>query len=107
MRFEETPRAFVAYFANSRIRDELLIKQISRELVELVGKVPKGKLLVLDFAAVRSMSSEMIGELVLLKKKSKAADVEVRLRNICPPIMSIFTMTRLDKVFHISEGNDD
>ena len=102
MRFDERRHVLIAYFTEHRLRDELLIKKIGEELNKLVGEVPDGKRLVLDFTAVQSMSSGMMGVLVVFNKNCKAANVDLSFRNVSPAVMEVLRLTRLDKVFEIA-----
>jgi anti-anti-sigma factor len=102
VRFDKRQHVLIAYFTEYRLSDEHLIKQTADELDELVGKVPDGKRLVLDFTAVRSVSSEMVGVLVVFNTNCKVANVELRFRNISPAVMKVLRMARLDKVFEIA-----
>ena len=105
MRIEERRNATVAYLCNTRIFDELLVSKTGDEIDQLVNNVLGKKRLVLDFSSVEFMSSAMIGRLVLVNKAAKAANRDLRLRNICPWMMKVFRLTRLNKLFKIGEGN--
>lgn len=92
-------------FTSQKILSDVLIAQIGRELLELADEA-NGKM-VLDFQGVTFMSSAMIGKIVLLNKKCKAANTIVKLCNIAPSIMEVFEITRLNKVFSIYESVDE
>ncbi len=109
MRFDEREHVLIAYFTEYRLRD-FLVKQISDELDKLLGKVPDGKTLVLDFTAVQSVSSGMIGVLVVFSKNCKTAEVDLRFRNLSPAVKEVLRITPLDNVYEIvggSYGEDD
>jgi len=95
----------IAQFTHQKLYDNALIAQIGSELVELADRAD-GKML-LDFQGVMFMSSSMIGRVVILNKKCKADDIELKLCNVSPFIMEVFEVTRLDKVFTISDSVDD
>ena len=101
MRFDERQHVLIAYFTEYRLRDEHLIKQTGEELNQLVGRVSDGKRLVLDFTAVQSVSSEMVGVFVVFNKTCRAAGVDLRFRNICPAVMEVLCLAKLDKVLDI------
>ena len=105
MRFDERRHVLIAYFTYYRIRDELRIKEIGDELNNLVGRVPDGKRLVLDFTAVQRVSSEMIGMLAVFNKSCKAAEVDLRFRHLSPGVKEVLGMARLDSVYEIADGN--
>ena len=105
MRFEETPNARLVFFTDSKIVEESHIRKISDELNEHIGSICQGKRLVLDFNGVQFMTSAMLGRLVLVRKAAAAASVELKLRNICPPMFTVFRVTSLNRVFSIGEGS--
>ena len=102
MRFDERQHVLIAYFTEYRLSDEHLIKQTGDELDELVGKVPDGKRLVLDFTAVQALSSEMVGVLDVFNKNCKAANVELRFQSMSPTVMEMLRLAGLDDVFQIA-----
>lgn len=93
----------IVYFNDARILDATEIDQVKREVVALIEKAKDGKML-LNFQEVRFMSSSMLGALVTVSKKCKAAEVQLKISNIAADLMQVFTMTRLDKLF---EFHDD
>ena len=102
MRFDERKHVLIAYFTEYRLSDGHLIKQTGDELDELVGRVPDGKRLVLDFSAVQSMSSEMVGVLDVFNKNCTLADVDLRFRSMSPTVMEMLRLAGLDNVFQIA-----
>ena len=105
MRFDEKPYARVFFFTDSKIVEESHIRKIGEELNEQIASLPQGKRLVLDFKGVDFMTSAMLGRLILLHKAARAATVELKLRNLCPPMIQVLRVTSLHKVFSIGEGN--
>ena len=106
MRFDERQHVLIAYFTEYRLCDEHLIKHTGDELDELVGRVPHGKRLVLDFTAVQALTSEMVGVLDVFNKNCKTANVELRCREISPAVMNVLRIAGLDKVFEIAGPTD-
>jgi anti-sigma B factor antagonist len=62
--------------------------------------------MLLNFQGVQFMSSAMIGKLVLLNKKSKAAGLTLKFCAISPNVLEVFKITRLNKVFDIQADED-
>ncbi len=91
--------AVVTFTANS-ILDGQLIEEIGRDLYALVDEQARRKL-ILDFNAVRMLSSQMLGVLITLKKKAAAIKGRVVLCSIRPDLLKVFTLTKLDKVLEI------
>jgi len=103
MRFDERQHVLIAYFTEYRLRDEVRIKQVGDELDKLVDKVPDGKRLVLDFTAVQSVSSEMIGVLIGFNKNCRVAKVDLRFRNLSSAVMEVVRVAPLDNVLGVPD----
>ena len=103
MRFDERQHVLIAYFTEYRLRDEVRIKQVGDELDKLVGKVPDGKRLVLDFTAVQSVSSKMIGVLVVFNKNCRVANVDLKFRNVSSAVMEVLRVAPLDNVLGVPD----
>jgi anti-sigma B factor antagonist len=58
---------------------------------------------VVDMAAVSYVASPGIGALVSFLRKVKGANGSMVLRGLQPPVLELFRMTHLDKVFDIAE----
>ncbi len=92
----------VVFFTDAKILDEARIQEIGRELIDMVGTTPSGKLL-LNFKAVSFMSSAMIGKIIQLNKKCREAKVDLRLCEISDNVMEVFKLMRLNKVLNIQK----
>lgn len=95
----------VAYLAQTRIVDQAKIDEMGRLLEKLLNKAEHGKLLI-NFEGVKFMGSAMLGKLITLNKKCKDAKVQLKLCNIDDQIMTVFKMTKLDKVLDIYPSED-
>jgi anti-sigma B factor antagonist len=100
LKSQEIEDVLVVYFTDAKILDEARIQQIGKELMEMSASATNKKM-VLNFQGVQFMSSAMIGKLVLLNKKCKAAEVSLKLCQISPNVLEVFKITRLNKVFEI------
>lgn len=89
----------VVKFADNKILDEAKIQQIGKELMEIAGLVPNGKLL-LNFENVSFMSSAMIGKIIQLKKKC-GDDIKLKLCAISDNVMEVFKLMRLHKALEL------
>ena len=96
----------VVSFMESRMLDELNIKEIGDQLLGLVEKYDKKKIL-LDFSNVEYMSSAALGKLITLHNKAKAASGEARMCCIHPNIFEVFKITQLDRLFLIHSTRED
>jgi anti-sigma B factor antagonist len=77
--------------------DEQQIDAIGRDLFALVDESDR-KLLLVDFAKVRFLSSQMVGTMVELQKKSSAIGGKVVFSSLRPELQKVFKVTKLDKV---------
>jgi len=100
LRSEENGDILVVYFNDTKILDEAKIQQIGKELMEMVEKASSGKLIVC-FQGVTFMSSAMIGKVILLNKKCKAAQLKLKLCDICDNVLEVFKLMRLNKILDI------
>jgi anti-sigma B factor antagonist len=69
--------------------------------MEMVTAATQSKKMLLNFQGVQFMSSAMIGKLVLLNKKAKTAEIDLKFCTISPNVLEVFKITRLNKVFKI------
>ncbi|MBP85377.1 MAG: anti-anti-sigma factor [Planctomycetaceae bacterium] len=97
----EEEDVLVVSFTDAKILDEARIQQIGKEMMEMAAAAETNKKLLVNFQGVQFMSSAMIGKLVLLNKKSKAATVDLKFCSITPNVLEVFKITRLNKVFKI------
>jgi len=91
----------IALVSEGRLTNEATLKQLGTDLVKLAAGCAEKKMLV-NFEPVKFMSSAMLGQLVVLHKKCKELEVNLRFCGIIPDIMQVFSLTRLDKLFQIN-----
>lgn len=91
----------IVSFNDAKILDEGSIRQLGQEFQNLWLQAAAGRKLLLDFSRVEFMSSAMIGQIMKLNTQCKKDKIQLKLCNICPNIMEIFKITRLNKVLEI------
>jgi len=96
----------IARFVDKKILDETNIADIGNQLFGLVDEDGRKKI-VLDFTVVEYLSSAALGKLITMDKKVKAVSGKLKLSNIRPEILEVFTITRLDKIFTIVPTTED
>ena len=96
----------IVRFKDQKILDEANIQQLGEELSELVigGNHPK---LLLNFENVEFLSSAALGKLISVKKKAAKSETDVKLCSIKHEIFEVFKITNLDRVFDISDTQDE
>jgi len=92
----------VVTFRESSILDTMAVEAIGKDLNELVDQQARRKI-VLDFTAVRFLSSSMIGVLLALTKKSSAIKGKVVLCGLQKNILDVFKVANLHKILSIAE----
>jgi anti-anti-sigma factor len=94
------------YMTDAKVLDALIIEQIHQELVGILERTEQRNV-VLNFGAVKFMSSAALGMLIRVNKKCKEFKVNLKLSNIQPDIAQVFKITGLDKVFRIYKTAED
>ncbi len=94
MEFLESERrdgVLIVRFLNSQLVGEDLVSGVGRELLEQAEEAAAyGGKLVLSFKGVVSLSSFMIGKLVILHKRCGDLGVEYKLCEMSPDVYEIF-----------------
>jgi len=89
-------------FTQTRILDENTIRAIGSEFANLTLEAAADHKLLLNFAGVDFMSSAMLGQIVRLNKQCKNDNIKLKLCSICPQVLEVFTITKLDKLIEIA-----
>ncbi|MHB8971432.1 MAG: STAS domain-containing protein [Pirellulaceae bacterium] len=106
LRTQETESVLVVYFTETKILDEAKIQKIGSELIEAADTAMANKKMVLNFSGVGFMSSAMIGKLVLLNKRCKKDDIDLKLCDISGNVQEVFKIMKLNKVFDIHKTEE-
>jgi len=88
----------VVNFQNVSVLDSANIEALGRSLLELVEKQDNRKM-VLEFTAVRFMSSQALGVLLQLKKAMDPLKGKIVIVGIKPELHKVFKITNLHKMF--------
>ncbi|MCK5113202.1 MAG: STAS domain-containing protein [Phycisphaerae bacterium] len=96
----------IAALRTASLVDEPMIASVGNELFALVDERAVTKLMV-DFRAVSFLSSQMIGVLVSLQKKSREIDGELVLAGMKPNLKKIFEITKLTKIMTFAKDNTE
>jgi anti-sigma B factor antagonist len=89
----------VAQLRDRQILDRRQIMELGEELYKLAEK-DQAKIL-LDFSSVVFLSSEVLGKLISMQRKVKLRKGTMKLCNLSPNILEIFTLCNLDLIFDI------
>ncbi len=95
----------VVNFQNISVLDSANIEALGRNLLELVEKQDNRKV-ILEFSAVRFMSSQALGVLLQLKKAMDPVKGRVVIAGIRPELHKVFKITNLHKLFTFHDNLD-
>lgn len=95
----------VVNFRNQSILDGASIDAIAAQLYALVDQQAHRKI-VLDFNAVRFLSSQVIGALLQMDKKVKAIKGKVVICGMKPNLFKIFETMNLHKILTFAEDEE-
>ena len=103
---EEQKGTYVCEFTHNRILDETNIKEIGDVLSSLIDSREKPRIL-LDFVNVDHLSSAALGMLINVNNRIKQRSGQLRLCKIQPPILEVFAITKLNRLFKILATRDE
>ena len=85
----------VISFLNAELKEESILQEVENQIIEFI-KQQKPKRVVLDFKAVKFMSSMMIRSLIRIRDWVVGNDGQLKLANVPPHIREIFRITQLE-----------
>ncbi|MBN1420787.1 MAG: STAS domain-containing protein [Planctomycetes bacterium] len=100
IRFRPVGKVVVASFAKGGFRDERDILKVLEKLAEFIEK-RQGVRLLFNMEMIEYLSSAGLGALVGLLKKSKRQGGAFKLCSLQPPILELFEVMKLTKIFEI------
>jgi anti-sigma B factor antagonist len=95
----------VVSFQNVSVLDSANIEALGRSLLELVEKQDVRKL-ILEFTAVKFMSSQALGVLLQLKRAMDPLKGQIVIVGIRPELHKVFKITNLHKLFKFQDDLD-
>lgn len=102
LRVNDMTKAVVIEFAQRKILEELSIIEIGQELTRLANAFP-GRILIVSFANVDHLSSGALGQIIKLREQVARQNGHLILADIRPQIYEVFKITKLNRLFDISE----
>ena len=103
---EDNGEITIVNFIDRRLAGDQNIDKIGEDLFSLVDELSRHQIL-LKFSNVELMEASMLGKLITLNKKVLAAGGKLVMCNIADDIYEVFEITRLNKLFHIVENEQD
>jgi len=102
---QKQPDVTIVEFLDRNILDEGSIQRIGEEISELIDATTSPKLLI-SFANVDHLSSAALGTLITINHKVRNRSGQLRLADIDPQIMEVFSITKLDRIFTIHDSSE-
>jgi anti-sigma B factor antagonist len=99
---EKSVDMIVVRLGKHRVLDELTADKISDELFRVADR-PDCNRLLLDFSGVVQLSSAMLAKLIRLHRKMGTKGEKLGLSGINSGLRSAFAITRLDRLFDITD----
>ncbi len=93
-------------FTEVRILDQLQIERIKDYVVKLANAAGQPKI-IMSFQGVASISSAVIGVVIALNKACVEKHGELRLAGLSNDILTVFKLTRLDKLVKIYRSTEE
>ncbi|QEG32858.1 STAS domain-containing protein [Bythopirellula goksoeyrii] len=93
------------HILDDRLVEPVVLERLFEDLNTEVNKSTEDRVII-DFSPVLFMASSALSKLVQLNKKSKEYNAKLKLSGICPEIMEVFKITKLNKVFDIAANED-
>ena len=106
LRIAQMASIHIVTMTDRKILDEVNINQIGEQLNGLIAKSAQPKM-VLDFTNVSHMSSSALGMLILLHKRIRQKNGQLRLCCIQPNIYEVFVITRLNEILKITSTQQE
>jgi anti-sigma B factor antagonist len=102
LRVNDVTKAVVVEFAQRKILEELSIVEIGQEFSRLAGAFV-GRILIVSFGNVDHLSSGTLGQLIKLREQVARQKGHLILADIRPQIYEVFKITKLNRLFDISD----
>jgi anti-sigma B factor antagonist len=91
----------VIRFNDRQLFDDRTVREVTEQILLVLPELKPGDGLVLDFSGVTTVSSSMVGKLVLLQRHSDNRGARLRLCELNEPIAAVMRTTNLDRIFQI------
>jgi anti-sigma B factor antagonist len=97
------PQRTVVALGPSAICDVAKTQDLGSQLIGLLD-ADRPSLLVVDLQQVGQISSECLNQLINVNCYARSNGVKLILANLCQPLREVFRITRLDRLFEITDS---
>lgn len=91
----------VVRFMDRHLFDDRVVRDVAEQVFRLLPPPGTPALMVVDLSGVDSLSSAMLGKLILLQRKVEAAQGQLRLCSLSETTQAVLKTTNLEKLFRI------
>ena len=97
---QEEPGLRIIQFQDRRLFDDATVRDV---FDQLAGALPRNAstAVILDFVNVETLSSSMLGKLILIQRKMDGMKARLRLCEMNNTVRMVFRSTNLDRLFRI------
>ncbi len=95
----------VANFNESSILETGAVQAIAKELYAMIDEQARKKV-ILDFHMVKFLSSQMLGVLIAMHKKSAEIGGKIIICGLKPELYKVFKITKLDKLLNFASDEE-
>lgn len=93
-------------FLDKRLFDDNVVREVGDELFGLVPRSGAAAIII-DFSGVETVSSSMLGKLLLLQRRIDNGNGYLRLCELSGVVRSVFATTNLDRLFTIDRDRHE
>ena len=100
---ESSGRAIIAR-PQVKLLDDVVVKELARLVDAATAAQPDAPPLIVDLSRVALIPSIALGLLVQMANKCQARGQELKLSGVQPQVRKLFSTTRLDRVFRLTDA---
>jgi anti-anti-sigma factor len=80
------------------------VRDLGARLIQLLEEEAP-KVLVVDLGQVKCLTSESLNQLINVNCHARERGTKLVLSNLCRPLLDVFHITRLDRLFEVAEAD--
>ena len=107
LRIDRAKQHVVVRFLDRQLFEDTTVRSVTDQLLRLTEEITAGSLLVLDFSEVHSVSSNLLGRLILIHRRLENAGSRLVLCDLTEDVAAIFRGASLDRFFHIRHNREE
>jgi anti-anti-sigma factor len=88
----------IVHLLDEDLLEELTVQSLGADLLDLVDD---GVKILINFAAVRNLSSMVLGRLIAIHKRLQAVSGQMKLCNLADNLAEVFEITKINQIIEI------